>query len=54
MQEDTLEDEVANLIVEVLNLRIDPTGINPEDPLFNSGLGATQLEYGYTYYFILV
>ena len=44
MLEETLEHEVANLIVEVLNLRIDPAGINPEDPLFNSDLGLDSID----------
>lgn len=43
MQE-TLEQEVAKLIVEVLNLRIDPAGIQPEEPLFNSGLGLDSID----------
>ena len=43
MQE-PLEQEVAKLIVEVLNLRIDPAGINPEEPLFNTGLGLDSID----------
>jgi len=43
MQE-TLEHEVASLIVEVLNLRIDPAAINPQEPLFSSGLGLDSID----------
>ena len=39
-----LEHEIARLIVEVLNLRIDPAGIDPEEPLFNSGLGLDSID----------
>ena len=35
-----LEEEVARLIVNTLNLEdIEPDSIDPESPLFNTGLG---------------
>ena len=39
-----LEPEIANLIVQTLNLKIDPTNINPLDPLFNEGLGLDSID----------
>ena len=40
----TLEDEVAQLIVETLNLEIDPSEIEPEAPLFREGLGLDSID----------
>ncbi|GMQ84219.1 MAG: xanthomonadin biosynthesis acyl carrier protein XanC [Gammaproteobacteria bacterium] len=40
----TLEGEVAQLIVETLNLEIDPAEINPEAPLFREGLGLDSID----------
>lgn len=40
----TLEGEVALLIVETLNLEIDPAEINPEAPLFREGLGLDSID----------
>ena len=41
---ESLEREVASLIVETLNLRDDPASIEPEAPLFNSGLGLDSID----------
>jgi acyl carrier protein len=39
------ERELAELMVESLNLEdVDPTGIDPEAPLFNSGLGLDSID----------
>ena len=39
-----LEGEVAKLIVETLNLKIDPAQIQPEQPLFGEGLGLDSID----------
>jgi acyl carrier protein len=39
-----LEAEVAKLIVQTLNLKIDPGQIQPEQPLFNEGLGLDSID----------
>jgi len=39
-----LESEVAQLIVETLNLEIDPADIDPEEPLFREGLGLDSID----------
>ena len=39
-----LEGEVAKLIVETLNLKIDPAQIQPEEPLFGEGLGLDSID----------
>ncbi len=44
MLQSALEQEVARLIVEALQLDIDPTEINPETPLFNTGLGLDSID----------
>jgi acyl carrier protein len=41
---ESLEREVASLIVEILNLRADPADIDPEGPLFSSGLGLDSID----------
>ena len=39
------EEEMAALIVEVLNLEdVDPASIDPEAPLFGSGLGLDSID----------
>ena len=38
------ESEVAELIVAVLNLEIDPETIDPEAPLFYEGLGLDSID----------
>ncbi|MBE9556022.1 MAG: acyl carrier protein [Proteobacteria bacterium] len=38
------ESEVAELIVAVLNLEIDPGTIDPEAPLFYEGLGLDSID----------
>ncbi|MEZ5651646.1 MAG: phosphopantetheine-binding protein [Burkholderiaceae bacterium] len=41
----TLEAEVATLIVETLNLEdVDPAEIEPDEPLFNTGLGLDSID----------
>lgn len=39
-----IESEVAELIVAVLNLEIDPETIDPEAPLFYDGLGLDSID----------
>ena len=38
------EQEVARLIVETLQLEVDPQDIQPADPLFNAGLGLDSID----------
>lgn len=40
----SLEAEVAKLIVQTLNLKIDPVQIQPEQPLFGEGLGLDSID----------
>ena len=39
-----LEQEVAGLIVEALNLEMAPSGIAPDAPLFGEGLGLDSID----------
>lgn len=39
-----LEQEVARLLVEVLQLDVDAESIVPEEPLFNKGLGLDSID----------
>ena len=39
-----LEKEVAELIIETLNLDVDPGDIQPEEPLFGEGLGLDSID----------
>jgi acyl carrier protein len=39
-----LEADVAKLIVQTLNLNIDPVQIQPEEPLFSEGLGLDSID----------
>ncbi len=39
-----LESEVAGLIVETLDLKIEPQHIEPEAPLFGTGLGLDSID----------
>jgi acyl carrier protein len=39
-----LEGEVAKLIVETLNLKVDLAQIQPEQPLFGEGLGLDSID----------
>ena len=39
-----LRDEVASLIVSALNLEMQPSGINPDDPLYGDGLGLDSID----------
>lgn len=39
------ENELANLLVETLNLEgVEPGEIDPEEPLFNEGLGLDSID----------
>lgn len=40
----SLESEVAGLIVETLDLKIEPARIEPEAPLFGTGLGLDSID----------
>ncbi len=40
----SIEPEVARLIVEALNLEMDPASIDPEAPLFGDGLGLDSID----------
>jgi acyl carrier protein len=42
--ESALEAEVGKLIVQTLNLKIDPVQIQPEQPLFGEGLGLDSID----------
>ena len=44
MVESRLESEVAQLIVQTLNLKIEPSQIEPEQPLFGEGLGLDSID----------
>ena len=39
-----LEREIAGLIVQALNLDIDPRDISPEAPLYGEGLGLDSID----------
>jgi acyl carrier protein len=39
-----LEAEVASLIVQSLNLKIEPAAIKPLEPLFREGLGLDSID----------
>ncbi len=39
-----LEPEVAQMIVQTLNLKITPEEINPLEPLFGEGLGLDSID----------
>ncbi len=39
-----IEKELAHMIVETLNLEIDPNQIVPEEPLFGEGLGLDSID----------
>jgi len=39
-----LEREIAGLIVQALNLEIDPRDISPEAPLYGEGLGLDSID----------
>lgn len=44
-QQSSMENEVAQLIVESLNLEdVDPARIEPEAPLFREGLGLDSID----------
>lgn len=39
-----LEQDVANLIVQTLKLKVDPSAIQPEAALFGEGLGLDSID----------
>ena len=39
-----LQREVAELIVEALNLDVSPANIKPDDPLYGEGLGLDSID----------
>lgn len=39
-----LQNEVAELIVQALNLDVEPSSINPNDPLYGDGLGLDSID----------
>lgn len=39
-----LEQDVAKLIVQTLKLKVDPSAIQPEAPLFGDGLGLDSID----------
>ena len=39
-----LESDVAKLIVRTLTLKVDPSQIQPEEPLFGDGLGLDSID----------
>lgn len=39
-----VEQDVANLIVQTLKLKVDPATIQPEAPLFGDGLGLDSID----------
>lgn len=39
-----LEHEVAELLVDTLNLEMEPEEIEPEEPLFGEGLGLDSID----------
>ena len=41
---ETLRSEVASLIVETLNLEVEPKDIVPDQPLFREGLGLDSID----------
>lgn len=44
MLQSSLEQDVARLIVETLQLEVDPSEIDPNAPLFNAGLGLDSID----------
>ena len=44
MPPSSLEQEVARLIVESLQLELDPAEIDPDAPLFKTGLGLDSID----------
>ena len=39
-----IETEIAHLLVDTLNLEINPSDINPSKPLFRDGLGLYSID----------
>jgi acyl carrier protein len=44
VSESQLEAEIARLIVHTLNLKIEPSQIQPTQPLFGEGLGLDSID----------
>lgn len=41
---DNLQNQVAELIVSVLNLEVNPSDIDPDAPLYGDGLGLDSID----------
>lgn len=44
MDPSTLEKEIANLLINTLNLKMNPNEIQPLEPLFGEGLGLDSID----------
>jgi acyl carrier protein len=44
MLQEQFEHDIASLIVDVLQLEVTPDSIDPEAPLFNTGLGLDSID----------
>lgn len=44
MLQQPLEQEIARLLVDTLQLEMDPADIEPEQPLFHEGLGLDSID----------
>lgn len=44
MSQQPFERELAALIVDTLQLEVDPADIDPDAPLFNAGLGLDSID----------
>jgi len=44
MRQTSFEQEIARLVVESLQLEVDPSAIVPEEPLFHEGLGLDSID----------
>nr|WP_294508760.1 phosphopantetheine-binding protein [uncultured Rhodopila sp.] len=44
MAPSNLEQDIARLIVESLQLEVDPAAIDPDAPLFRTGLGLDSID----------
>lgn len=42
--ESELIRQLAHLIVEAVNLEVDPTAVNPDQPIFGDGLGLDSID----------
>ena len=44
MPQTAFEREIAQLIVQSLQLEVEPAAIQPDEPLFNEGLGLDSID----------